>query len=149
VASSQPCLVIVAGPNGSGKSTFALEAAGTALLLGTTAINPDDLTKSAMREQPKLELPAANILGVERAEKSVWRAIAENSSVAIETVLSSNKFLPTLMRHTVVDIARVWSLWRYQVLISQLLECRHGCYLVATTCLRNASAVDGRGRMST
>lgn len=34
------------------------------------------------------------MVGVERAEKAVWRAIAEWKSTAIETVLSTTKFLP-------------------------------------------------------
>jgi len=45
--------VIVGGVNGSGKSTFAQRAAGTDLLLGQVAINPDELSKQA-----KLEVPA-------------------------------------------------------------------------------------------
>jgi predicted ABC-type ATPase len=84
----------VCGPNGCGKSTFARKAAGTARLLGTTAIDPDDLTREALRDDPSHSLSSANIIGVERAEKAVWRAIAEGASVAIETVLSSDKFLP-------------------------------------------------------
>lgn len=94
LAHQRPCLVIVCGPNGCGKSTFARNAAGSARLLGTTAIDPDDLTREALRDDPSRSLSSANIIGVERAEKAVWRAIAEGASVAIETVLSSKKFLP-------------------------------------------------------
>jgi predicted ABC-type ATPase len=86
--------VIVCGPNGCGKSTFARSATGTARLLKTTAIDPDDLTREALRDDSSHSLNSANIIGVERAEKAVWRAIAEGTGVAIETVLSSAKFLP-------------------------------------------------------
>jgi predicted ABC-type ATPase len=88
--------VIVGGINGSGKSTFAKQAAGTDLLLGQTAINPDDLSKEAKARLPSLNESGANLAGAERAEKSVWRSIAEGQSVAVETVLSSDKFIRVL-----------------------------------------------------
>jgi predicted ABC-type ATPase len=101
---SRPCLVIVGGVNGCGKSTFARAAAGTPLLLDQTAINPDDLTvdakKQAEKRGQKLGKDGANLVAVERAEKAVWQAIARRESVAIETVLSSEKFV------TIVDAAR-------------------------------------------
>jgi predicted ABC-type ATPase len=90
----RPSIVIVAGVNGCGKSTFAATAAGKSALLGQTAINPDELTQAATVEFPVLKGAGANLVGVERAEKAVWRAIAEGKSAAIETVLSSAKFLP-------------------------------------------------------
>lgn len=104
-ASGRPSLVLVGGVNGSGKSTFAAAAAGTSLLLGQTAINPDDLTKSALGEWPSLKQRGANLVGVERAEKAVWRAIAEGRSVAVETVLSSDKFQSAVLaaRHRVYE----------------------------------------------
>lgn len=89
-------VVIVAGVNGCGKSTFAASAAGKSALLGQTAINPDELTQEATAQFPELGAAGANLVGVERAEKAVWRAIAEGKSAAIETVLSSTKFLPLL-----------------------------------------------------
>lgn len=96
--------MIVGGVNGCGKSTFARTAAGTTTLLGQTAINPDDLTIGAAHEATKngwdLGSSGANVVAVERAEKQVWRAIAEERSVAIETVLSSDKFI------AVVEAAR-------------------------------------------
>lgn len=93
---ARPCVVIVGGVNGSGKSTFAKHAAGTELLLGQTAINPDGLSQQALREMSSLNRAGADLAGAERAEKAVWRAIAEYRSVAVETVLSSDKFLPVL-----------------------------------------------------
>lgn len=92
----RPCVVIVGGVNGSGKSTFARRAAESELLLGQTAINPDELSKEAQAELPSLNDSGASLAGAERAEKAVWRAIAEGRSVAVETVLSSDKFIPVL-----------------------------------------------------
>lgn len=90
-----PRLVIVGGINGCGKTTLA-RVAGNEVFLGQTAINPDDLTREVARRFPELNGLGANLIGVERAEKSVWRAIAEGENVAIETVLSSDKFIPVV-----------------------------------------------------
>jgi predicted ABC-type ATPase len=94
---SQPALVIVGGVNGCGKSTFARKANGTATLLHQAAINPDDLTLIAAKEAEArgfdLGQSGANLVAVERAEKAIWRAIANGESAAVETVLSSTKFL--------------------------------------------------------
>jgi predicted ABC-type ATPase len=87
-----PRLVIVGGINGCGKSTLA-SVAGQEVFLGQVAINPDDLTRDVIESFPKLAGQAANLVGVERAEKAVWRAIAEGEDVAVETVLSSDKFV--------------------------------------------------------
>lgn len=90
-----PLLVIVGGINGCGKTTLA-KVAGDEIFLGQTAINPDDLTRDVLKKSRALEGDAANLVGVERAEKAVWRAIAEGDNVAIETVLSSEKFIPVV-----------------------------------------------------
>lgn len=92
----RPVLVIVGGINGSGKSTLARGASGTDLLLSQSTINPDDLSRQALVEFPALNEAGANLAGAERAEKAVWRAIAESRSVAVETVLSSDKFVPVV-----------------------------------------------------
>ncbi len=72
-------MVIVGGINGCGKTTFA-KAAGSEVFLGQTAINPDDLTRQVVIEFPGLSGDAGNLVGVERAEKSVWRSIAEGNA---------------------------------------------------------------------
>jgi predicted ABC-type ATPase len=126
VASKRPCLVIVGGPNGSGKSTFAGDSAGATLLLGTTAIDPDDLTRQAVEGRPGHALHSANIIAAERAEKAVWRAIAEGASVAVETVLSSNKFLPVVDAARRRHYARVWYLSRFRQSIWLSPECARG-----------------------
>ena len=94
----RPALVIVGGVNGSGKSTFAAKAAGTELLLLQTAINPDAMSQDAAAEAKKRGLDlgnhGANLVGVERAEKAAWQAVAEHRSAALETVLSTDKLVP-------------------------------------------------------
>lgn len=87
-----PRLVIVGGINGCGKTTLA-KVAEDEVFLGQTAINPDDLTRDIGRRFPVLDVLGANLIGVERAEKAVWQAIAEGENVAIETVLSSDKYI--------------------------------------------------------
>lgn len=93
---ARPGLVIIAGPNGCGKSTLATLATERALLFGTRPLNPDTLTNGVPDGIRSASLEAANLIGVERAEKAVWRSIAEHVSVSVETVLSSDKFLFTI-----------------------------------------------------
>jgi predicted ABC-type ATPase len=87
----------VGGINGSGKSTFAATAARSETLLEQVPINPDSLTLEAEREAQRkgfdLGQSGANLVAVERAEKAVWRAIAKAESAAVETVLSSDKYV--------------------------------------------------------
>lgn len=47
-----------------------------------------------VRTRFRLSLRAANILAVVQTELEAWQAIAQHRSVAIETVLSSSKYLP-------------------------------------------------------
>lgn len=99
-AAGSPCLVIVGGINGSGKSTFASAPGSEELLLGQSALNPDSFTQVALGEFSDLGQRAANLVGVERAEKALWKALAKREDAAIETVLSTQKFLDA------VDVAR-------------------------------------------
>jgi predicted ABC-type ATPase len=89
----RPGLAVIGGPNGCGKSTLARIADDRGLLFGAKPINPDELTKQAAAEFDELGEVGANLVGVERAEKAVWRAIARGESAAVETVLSSAKYL--------------------------------------------------------
>ncbi len=92
---SENRFVLIGGPNGAGKSTIATAQGASSLLRDATPINPDIVTKGF---QDKFKLPedAANLLGVVQAELEVWKAISEGRSVAIETVLSTDKYLPVV-----------------------------------------------------
>lgn len=93
MTAASPGLAIIGGPNGCGKSTLARQLTGQPLLFDVAPINPDDLTTEVVGKWPTLAGVAANLVGVERAEKGVWRALARHESVAIETVLSTDKYL--------------------------------------------------------
>ena len=62
-----------------------------------TAINPDSMSREAEVEAKKrgfdLGDHGANLIGVERAEKAAWQAVAEHRSAALETVLSTDKLV--------------------------------------------------------
>lgn len=66
------------------------------MLLGETTINPDDITQSVHAEFKRFSRRGANVVAAERTEKAVWRAIAEGRSVAVETVLSTDKYMPVV-----------------------------------------------------
>lgn len=87
-----PRLIILGGVNGSGKSTLAVRPETTALFGGLSTINPDEYTK-VERARHRISLLAANLIAVNRTELDAWRAVAEHRSVALETVLSSEKYL--------------------------------------------------------
>lgn len=89
---SEKRFVLIGGPNGAGKSTIASAHGARSLLKDATLINPDIVTKG-FQDKFKLPADAANLLGVVQAELEVWKAISEGRSVAIETVLSTDKYL--------------------------------------------------------
>jgi predicted ABC-type ATPase len=86
-------LVIIAGPNGCGKSTIASSPSAKKLLGNAKIINPDTFTADVLARGWQ-DRDAANLHAVVLAELAAWRAVAENQSVAIETVLSTDKYLP-------------------------------------------------------
>lgn len=88
-------LVIIGGPNGCGKSTIASAPRASELLGDAPVINPDEYTRKFIAEA-KLDRTAANLAAVIQAELDVWKAIAEDKSIAVETVLSTEKFLPAV-----------------------------------------------------
>lgn len=90
-----PRFVIIAGPNGAGKSTIANAPEAITLLRDTPAINPDTHA-TTFRAKHDLPPDAANLLAVVQTELEVWRSIAEGRSVAVETVLSTDKYLPAI-----------------------------------------------------
>jgi predicted ABC-type ATPase len=85
---SHPELLLVAGINGAGKSTFA-SARGNCL-------DPDKLARGIARWV--LVPVLANWIAVEYIERRVARAIRRGESIAVETVLSSNKYMKHVRR---------------------------------------------------
>lgn len=90
-----PRFVIIAGPNGAGKSTIANAPAAQRLLGDAPAINPD-VHASEFRADYTLAADAVNLLAVVQTELEVWRSIAEGRSVAVDNVLSTDKYLPAI-----------------------------------------------------
>jgi predicted ABC-type ATPase len=95
MSKSLPRFVIIAGPNGAGKSTIANAPTADTLLGDAAAINPD-IHATKFRADYSLAPDAANLLAVVQTELEVWRAIAEGRSVAVETVLSTGKYLSVM-----------------------------------------------------
>lgn len=90
-APADPYFIIIAGPNACGKSTT-----GSALVkdqFGLAAIDPDVLARKYRSDFPELSDYSANLAAVIEAERRVWKALAAGKSVAVETVLSSDKYI--------------------------------------------------------
>jgi predicted ABC-type ATPase len=86
-------LYIIAGLNGSGKSTVAKKYTDSGMM--PKHQNPDDINKSLIKWTLNI-FPKdwTNKIAVEMVEWRLKRAIKNNNTIAIETVLSSNKYLP-------------------------------------------------------
>jgi predicted ABC-type ATPase len=85
--------------NGSGKSTITELPQAQLLLGGVRAINPDERTQAAIVKY-QFALEPANLIGVLDAELRVWRALAERRTVAVETVLSTDKYFAAVTAAT-------------------------------------------------
>jgi predicted ABC-type ATPase len=99
-----PRLWLLAGPNGSGKSTFA-QSAIFDRLTGTPEapaalirVNPDEAAIALRRAAPDLSDAQLALAAAERSDAEVDGLIARGASFLVETVLSSDKFLPRLSR---------------------------------------------------
>jgi predicted ABC-type ATPase len=97
--SEAPWFVLVAGINGAGKSTFSQDPDVLAKLVALSnapsieVINPDDVTKEVMAQEPGIERTTANIEAAKRCEKLVADRIhARRGHFLIETVLSTDKY---------------------------------------------------------
>jgi predicted ABC-type ATPase len=86
-----PQFVIVAGPNGCGKSSAASELVKKRL--GIVPIDPDGILREYRARGATPGGDALNLAAVLEAERRVWKAIARGESVAVETVLSTDKYL--------------------------------------------------------
>ena len=85
----------IAGINGAGKSTLASNVY-VRREFGGHVINPDEIAK-LIAFNARLDYRLANLAAAEITEGYVFDAVAlSDRPIAIETVLSSDKFLPVL-----------------------------------------------------
>ncbi len=85
----------IAGINGAGKSTLASNIF-VRREFGGHVINPDEIAKT-ISFNARLDYRLANLAAAEITEGQVFDAVAlSDRPIAIETVLSSDKFLPVL-----------------------------------------------------
>ena len=85
----------IAGINGAGKSTLASNQY-VRRELGGYVINPDEVARS-IAFNARIEYSLANLAAAEITEGEVFDAVAvSDKPLAIETVLSSDKFIPVL-----------------------------------------------------
>lgn len=95
----QPEFWLIAGPNGAGKTTL-VSAGGVPDHVHL--VNPDDVTLRLLREEgfktfsdvPKPLLKELNIRAAELAFADLRNRVARNQPVAVETVLSTDKYTP-------------------------------------------------------
>jgi predicted ABC-type ATPase len=102
---SVPSLWLIAGPNGSGKSS--LYGSEQNAIYGDTniadaahsfwIINPDLLTLR-IRSVEKKSLEEANLEAVRRIETWLWASVDAHQSVGVETVLSTDKYRPLVLK---------------------------------------------------
>ncbi len=90
-AGERPTFWIVAGPNGLGKSSLYENTEFEAFDQSVWIINPDLLTERIRRVE-KLPLAQANIEAVVRIEAWLEASIRAYQTVAVETVLSTDKY---------------------------------------------------------
>jgi predicted ABC-type ATPase len=99
-----PTLWIVAGPNGAGKTTCTQRRPITNLLPGVRFLNPDDRSREKLVRQsfvgfadaPSEVRQAAFLESADEVFAELTRAICTGESVGIETVLSTDKYRPSV-----------------------------------------------------
>jgi len=99
-----PELWLIAGPNGAGKTTFAQRKPLGELIDGVRLLNPDDLTLQLLQSrgcssfddaEPEL-LRSTFIEAANRISDELTSRLQQNEKVAVETVLSSDKYKPAV-----------------------------------------------------
>lgn len=104
----KPHLWIIAGPNGAGKTTLVQEGALGAALSSCEFINPDALTLEYLKQhginswaeaesQPEL-LKTTFIRAAEDSQRLLEQRVESGGSVAIESVLSTQKYCSVVKR---------------------------------------------------
>jgi predicted ABC-type ATPase len=89
-----PKFWLIAGANGSGKTTVASQPEFRGILAIEEILNPDRLTKEILARHPWLDTDHANRQAADETEARVASAILGRQSFAVETVLSTLKYLP-------------------------------------------------------
>lgn len=98
-----PWFWILGGPNGAGKTTLA-ENPGFQRYLARLSrgpiryLNPDKIADSHYALYPDLSRNEANLWAVQEVERALDRHFAQQSTVLVETVLSSDKYFPYVDR---------------------------------------------------
>jgi predicted ABC-type ATPase len=95
-------LWLFAGPNGAGKTTFTQRPAFSEHI--RHFLNADELTRSLLIERgfatyaaaPLEVLQQSNLLAAEKVFSEVCRLLAVGEAVAVETVLSTDKYRPAV-----------------------------------------------------
>jgi predicted ABC-type ATPase len=88
---------IVGGINGAGKSTISTNPLFLTLMGVSSVVNPDEIAQMISIRQG-LEYALANLCAAVMTQSMVFNqaVMAKDPSIAIETVLSSDKYLPIL-----------------------------------------------------
>lgn len=87
---------LIAGSNGAGKTSIASKAEFRRLLSDIPILNPDVATLEIRARRPDLTLEEANRQAAVQTERDVESAIRRSESLAVETVLSTRKYLGPL-----------------------------------------------------
>jgi len=88
---------LVAGPNGAGKTTTSAKNAVRSLLRIVAPLNPDTIVPRIRAENPDLSIADANLKAAIYIESEVEERIRNRHSLLVETVLSTDKFLPHVL----------------------------------------------------
>lgn len=89
----KPTLVIIGGVNGAGKTTL---ANGLSYTKDLVLANPDSRTQYFLNQKPEEGLDKANLEAVVEAERKLREALSRGQNAGIETVLSTDKYLPVV-----------------------------------------------------
>lgn len=98
-AASRGTITVLAGVNGAGKSSV---AGAWVRQAGGDYYNPDEFTRSLLRENPGLDPAEANSLAWTRGRELLEHAIAEGTDFVFETTLGANS-IPQLLARAAQD----------------------------------------------
>lgn len=93
--------ILIAGPNGAGKSTLTSSREFSDALKvfpggAVRLLNPDEIAKAYFVSNPGVSLDAADAYAANAVPAAVEECIARGQNVAVETVLSTDKYEPII-----------------------------------------------------